>query len=245
MKRIENLIQPVSKSPRHLRGIDGMYETIMLEAEYGLEPDERDILDLLLMTIMNLNERLSVTGLSHLLDGCASEAEIQMLLSRLSPVIDIPAEGAPVTIFHPSFIDFLNEEYLRDRYNQYHAHHSLLAACFTVMNNTLRFNVSKSRSSFLPNPKGQSCHIGQATRYACRSWSHHLDQLPSLSIDVGLLALIHTWLKERLLFWLEVGSLEGTIGDSLRALSVMEARLSGCSSAFMVCDRIWLFELHI
>ena len=60
-------------------------------------------------------------------------------------------------------------------------------------------------------------YIHQALRYACRSWHKHLvDTTPAHTLEIT--PVLHRFLEEKFLFWLEVLSVLGTAREAVDAL---------------------------
>ena len=58
--------------------------------------------------------------------------------------------------------------------------------------------------------------IPGALEYACRSWYKHLIVVHDHAVDV--ISVLHQFLEEKFLFWLEVLSVLGAVGDAVHAL---------------------------
>ena len=59
--------------------------------------------------------------------------------------------------------------------------------------------------------------IRGALEYACRSWYKHLIVTKHRTVDV--VSALHCFLEEKFLFWLEVLSVLGVVGDAVHALN--------------------------
>jgi hypothetical protein len=150
---------------------------------------------------------------------------IRPLGSLLSGVAD---ESFPVRPLHTSFRDFLID---KDRAGIFFInvslhHQNLLLSCFRVMKTELRFNIYGLKTSYFRNNELMTHHarnkgaITAHLSYACRFGTAHL---LTTKFDKDLAAEVREFLHERLLFWLEVLSLEKAMTiASKRLLSIIE-----------------------
>ena len=60
-------------------------------------------------------------------------------------------------------------------------------------------------------------HIGQALEYACRSWYRHLVG----AIPAWITPILHRFLEEKFIFWLEVLSVLGAAKEAVHALEAI------------------------
>ena len=63
-------------------------------------------------------------------------------------------------------------------------------------------------------------HIGQALEYACRSWHKHIVG----TIPAHIRSILHQFLEQKFLFWLEVLSVLGAAREAVDALEATMAR---------------------
>jgi hypothetical protein len=73
-------------------------------------------------------------------------------------------------------------------------------------------------------------YIDRALQYACRSWHKHLVHTTPAHI-LGLIPVLHRFLEEKLLFWLEVLSVLGAAREAVDALDLVSKRLDVRSAA--------------
>ena len=62
-------------------------------------------------------------------------------------------------------------------------------------------------------------YISPASEYACKSWHSHLNGIRGDTGDV--LHVLHCFLKEKFLSWLEVASVLGAVRDAIVALQTL------------------------
>jgi hypothetical protein len=211
--------------------IDALYADVLRSATEetpGLKNDELCLrVGNLLRTVVILEKPVSVLALAHLM-GISDLEEIQQMendVRALASVILISeAPGSErfsgtVSIFHPSFRDFLvdsrrcsDEHFLVElAENQ----RELLHRCLQLLNRHLRHDVCDIRNPALANaeihylPQRLAQSVPESVRYACGFWQVHLVASSSLteSVSAALLELC----TNHLLHWLETLSLLGEL----------------------------------
>ena len=124
----------------------------------------------------------------------------------------------PVKMLHASFADFLVSSERSGRFfvDLRLADRDLTLASLSLMQQQLRFNICNLPTSYLPNdrviglPALIQRHIPVSLSYASLYWASHLkDTLPELLVY----GIILDFLNSKLLFWLEVMSLLGSVRD--------------------------------
>ena len=129
----------------------------------------------------------------------------------------------PVRPFHKSFPDFITDPTRcpnpRFRVHPPDQHAELLFGCLEVMNRELERNMCKlpdgvTNSEVVDLGDRIGRCIGRALQYACRSWHKHLvDMIPP-----HITPILHKFLEEKFLFWLEVLSVLGEAREAVDAL---------------------------
>ena len=97
-------------------------------------------------------------------------------------------------------------------------HQDLVFATFGIMKKELHFNICQIKSSYLPNSAlttEQINLISPALFYSCQFWVNHL-QLQKKGQDFE--DIILDFLKNRLLFWLEVLSCRKSYSVAIPAM---------------------------
>ena len=93
----------------------------------------------------------------------------------------------------------------------------------------LKFNICELPSSYYPNNKVEDLqsrlkkHISSDLFYACRFWDDHLERV---GFELDLFGQIRKLFEEKFLFWLEVLSLENSVGLAMPALSSLNVWLA-------------------
>ncbi|EUC60058.1 vegetative incompatibility protein HET-E-1, partial [Rhizoctonia solani AG-3 Rhs1AP] len=106
------------------------------------------------------------------------------------------------------------------------------------MKDQLRFNICNLASSFVPDKEVEDmeerikANISPTLAYACRFWTSHLALAPHASV----LTLLDEFLRDRLLFWMEVLSLRRELATGIEGLLKVQqwlARAEPSSSELM------------
>jgi hypothetical protein len=202
-----------------------------------LREELRSVLGVLVL----IQEPLSSTALAGLLSP-ALRFSMDKMLQRLSAVL-ILEDGHPVTLFHPSFSDFILDpsrcrplsETISFSFHIDPPRYQLALArrCLRLLNTSnLRYDICGLSNPGLadtdvPGLKGQLLqHTSEALRYACRHWIVHLpvesfECSPDRDVQVewtGLLAELNTFCARHTLHWLEIMSLIGELSAARSGL---------------------------
>ncbi|KAG8730009.1 POC1 centriolar protein A, partial [Ceratobasidium sp. 423] len=110
------------------------------------------------------------------------------------------------------------------------AHNQLLAErCFQIMQAQLRFNICSIKPSFTPDDEileleeRITTNISEELFYSCRFWIDHSMRTDPVNT---LLPLVHGFLSQQLLFWMEVMNLKKCITTGTTVLSKLNTWLS-------------------
>jgi hypothetical protein len=208
--------------------LDSLYMSIFHAAFPENETDAEDeaMIRSVVGTVVLATNPLSPSAITTLMGFECDEvvallASIQSLLA-LSDDIDHPIQP-----FHKSFPDFITDPsrcvntqfYVSPNY--YHL--ELTLNCLRLMDKSLKKNMCSipdytlnSNMDGLPE-RIKMNGIHGALEYACRSWYRHLIGTTDWTTDVA--AALHCLLEEKFLFWLEVLSIVGAVGDAAHALT--------------------------
>ncbi|CZR48987.1 uncharacterized protein FPRO_12426 [Fusarium proliferatum ET1] len=239
-----------TEGPQHT--IDDIYHKVLTfpETEDWSQEEQRPFyseISQLIGFIVVLFRPASVETLSHLLPTVATENttrdNLDYYLGQLHSIIDVPEDpGFPISLVHLSFREFILNEKRSERLpfsvNEIEMHRKVLHQCFELMNSELRENICclSLPGSIVSDvePSHISCHIPQYLQYACRYWVDHL-----LKSDRKLLAhtisedaedhspagLVYGFLKEKLLYWLEVMAFIGEAASIITMFSLLETSI--------------------
>ena len=207
--------------------LDSLYMLILEEAfgdngpEY--DPKARSILGAVILATNPLSPSIIATLLGFTTKG------VYLQLCSLHSLLILQEDfNHPVLPFHKSFPDFIvnpnrctNQRFCVSPSN----HHSeLLIGCLNLMNQRLEKNMCKLPDAITNDrvcnlQERAEQYIAPALQYACRSWHKHLIGIHmALGDKLKITSVLHHFLEEKFLFWLEVLSILGTLRDAVDAL---------------------------
>jgi len=222
--------------------LDSLYTSILQEAfgdDYPEDdPKVRSVLGAVILAANPLSPSTIATLLSFDVD------EVFPLLSSVHSLLTLREDvDRPVRPFHKSFPDFIVDPVRctnsRFRVSPPDQHTELLIGCLELMNRRLEWNMCKlpdgvmnSEVNDLKERTGQYIH--QALEYACRSWYKHLGWVrPARAPKIT--SVLHRFLKEKFIFWLEVLSVLGAAKEAISAL--------GAAAEWLHVRRVSVFNL--
>ena len=202
--------------------LDMLYTSILREAfgEDDLENDRR-FRSILGAVVLAANP-LSPSTIATLLGLCTVDVSLRLSSAHSLLMLEVGTDR-PVRAFHKSFPDFITNP-VRCTNPRFHIcppdqHTGLLLGCLETMNRELARNMCKLpdgvvNSEVIDLREKTDKHIGQALKYACKSWYKHLvDPIPARITPV-----LRRFLEEKFLFWLEVLSVLGAAKEAVHAL---------------------------
>jgi len=216
--------------------LDSLYTTILQEA-FGDDPWIDPRIRSVLGAVILVTNPLSPSAIAALL-GLDKE-DVFPLLSLFHSLLILQQDtNHPVRPFHKSFPDFLVDP-TRCINPRFHVsppdHHSeLVMSCLKLMNRRLKKNMFKFPDGSINDEvdglrKRAEGNIDQGLRYACESWHKHLaDANMAPTHTVKFTSVLHQFLEQKFLFWLEVLSVLGTLRDAVDALQVAGKWLEVC-----------------
>ncbi|KAG8999776.1 hypothetical protein FRB94_005950 [Tulasnella sp. JGI-2019a] len=169
------------------------------------------------------------------------------VLRFLGSVLDVPdddttSNGRPVQFLHKSFVDFLvSGDRCHERFlvNIREQHEKMAIGCLRLMNGLER-NICQltdpSKLNSQVDDLAERIHqrIPHALRYSCEYWANHLCEVSvdnAIRTEAG--SLLDVFVKEKLLFWVEVMGLLGKAKEAVSLVRLAEtwimARGSDCS----------------
>jgi hypothetical protein len=229
--------QQDSVTPLHV-----LYGQVLASATEDLQDAATMRAMLAVISLASVSRPLSITAIWIFLKSSKNcqpkprtKIQVETLIARLHAVLySEEAEDGGVRAYHTSFYDFLNEEIRpsADWLDADDIHLQMLRLCLPIMRNDLRFNICELDTPVLNKDVADledriQDKISEELRYSSRFWFRHL--LPSHSAEedvrLNVLDLLGT---ERVLFWLECLSLQGSVGLGIlgleRASQVFEVR---------------------
>ncbi|EZG05699.1 hypothetical protein H106_04721 [Trichophyton rubrum CBS 735.88] len=221
--------------------LDNMYDHILSQAVTG---PEKEVLvkqfQMILGTIVALFEPMPETSLCEL---CPIRLELEVVCSRLDSlhsILVIPESPKdPVHISHQSFREFL----LRKREGNHRIwineqmHQDLFTSCIRLLSSSSQYGLRRDICS-LHHPGIEINQIDRTridkylsihTAYASRYWIYHLKELDPLQRqNVGLCdnGLVHNFLLDHLLHWLEALSLLRESSEGMRTVQLLSSMIN-------------------
>jgi hypothetical protein len=217
--------------------IDSLYRKI-LDISFGkADHDTLESFKTVVSSVILAKSPLSRDSLKSLLAETGEEStSVDFVLNRLSTVISTGESDNFLRINHQSFPDYLidikrcSKRYYIDRAKQ---SLRLVKSCLRMMNDRLKFNICGLETSYCPNddvpnlmfrvdpstPSRVEASIPSSLSYSCLFWGQHLQDTDNAdSKHDELLPDMKTFLKRRLLYWLEALSLIGDVPAAIPAL---------------------------
>ena len=178
----------------------------------------------ILSVVVLATNPLSQSAITALM--CFHHNQVLQLLKSIQSLLLQPEDpNHPVQPFHKSFSDFITDPtrctntrfYISPDY-----HTELVLHCLELMGKLLKKDTCSipdyalnSEVEDLPKRVKESSICG-ALEYACRSWYKHL--IKTKHQTAGVVSALQCFLEQKFLFWLEVLSVLGVVGDAACAL---------------------------
>ena len=211
--------------------LDEMYTQILKHSlqKVGERQNKQKLASIFKQVIGSLTilcEPLSTGTLARLL--AVRQEMADLVVRHLHSVLIVPdTQDSPISLFHPSFRDFLHDEHrCFDKsfwVDENKAHAEIVNSCLRVMSK-LRRNLC-----CLHEPGALASMVGQAEieqylpaelQYACRFWVEHLRKSQVQLHDHGP---VHMFLREHFLHWLEALSLVKKTAEGVLAITSLES----------------------
>jgi hypothetical protein len=204
--------------------LDSLYKSILHVAFSKNNADDIAVVRSVLGTVVLAVNPLPPSAIATLMgfepNVVTSLLELVKSLLVLDEDIDQPTRP-----FHKSFPDFMTD---RSRcsdprfYISPNLHAELVLRCLGLMDGSLKKNMFSIPDYALNSDVEGLRSLGETTLggalvYACKSWYHHLVATEHLISNV--LSALRCFLERNFLFWLEVLSILGVLGDAARALT--------------------------
>ena len=220
--------------------LDSLYTSILKTAFEEEDGEVDSKVRSTIGTVVLLVNPLPPSGIAGLI-GLDPE-EVALFLESLQSLLTLGEDSSqPVKPFHKSFPDFITDPSrctdTRFCISPKNLHLELAMNCLRVMNGGLKRNLL-SLPDYALNSEVKDLQariddrIGDALRYACRSWHNHLTRTGGDVIDV--MPHLRIFLEERFLAWLEVFSVLGAVREAVAALEQLIVWLQEvCLSPFI------------
>ncbi|KAF9786255.1 hypothetical protein BJ322DRAFT_775253 [Thelephora terrestris] len=210
--------------------LDSLYTTILREAFGDDDPENDPKVRSVLGAVILAANPLSPSAIAAIL-GFDDVADVYPLLSSVHSLLILQENfDHPVQPFHKSFPDYIvDPTRCTDSRFCVHPpdqHTELLIGCLELMNQRLERNMCKLPDGVINtevkdlNWRAEQ-HIDKALEYACRSWHKHLnDTRPAQKLKIT--PILHQFLEEKFLCWLEVLSVLGATREAVDAMERIE-----------------------
>ena len=235
--RLKKVTQAVTSGTASTAPLDQIYELVLTEAS---RPDKVDLDELertkrVLACILTARASLSIQALADLIE--ISPANLQGALERLPSLVYVPDNDTDpgVQTLHASFGDYMfDRAESRILITPAFGHDALTSGCLRRMEkDDLCFNISRSPSSFEPNPDDVPDWIAPSLIYACLQWAHHLEAASNPS---GYGEAVGRVFQLKLLFWLEVLSITSNFSLASGLLRIAVSMASLFSTWYALTD---------
>ena len=216
--------------------LDSLYMSILQEAfGYDDPRDDPEVRSVLSAVVLAANP-LSPASIATLLGIDLTSVSLQ--LSSIHSLLILQDDDHPVRSFHKSFPDFIVDP-TRCTNKRFHIsppsqHPEISSGCLELMNQTLEKNICKipdaaTNSQVEDLWERTQQYIDPTLQYACTSWHKHLVDLHTVPAHVSkITSILHQFLEDKFLFWLEALSVLGTVRDAIDALVVAAEQLKVC-----------------
>ena len=204
--------------------LNSLYTSIFQEAFRGNDGEDDAMVRSVLSAVVLVRNPLPPSTIAPLMGFDCDE--VLPILESIQSLLALHEDiDHPIQPFHKSFPDFITDParcndtrfYISPDYQV-----ELLLRCLEFMNKSLKKNMCSipdyalnSEVEDLPKRVEES-EICGALEYACRSWHAHLIMTKHRTADV--VSALRCFLEQKFLFWLEVLSVLGAVGDAARAL---------------------------
>jgi len=203
--------------------LDSLYTSIFHSAFLKNSADDDAMVRSVMGALVLVANPLSPSAIAMLMNFECDE--VFSLLESIRPLLALRDDiNDPVQPFHKSFPDFITDptRCIDTRFYVSPDHHiELVLHCLELMDKSLEKNMCSLPDCVLNSEvddllqRIEECGIHGALEYACRSWSKHLVMGDRVTDVVPALCCL---LEEKFIFWLEVLSVLGAVGDAARAL---------------------------
>lgn len=225
MKSPESTVHEGKAELKVYPSLDSLYISIFREAFCKNDIEDDAIVRSVLSAVVLAANPLSPSAIATLM-GFKSN-EVLLLLESIQSLLVLHEDiDHPIQPFHKSLPDFITDPvrcsdprfYISTDY-----HTELALRCLKRMGHLERnmFSISEyALNSELKNLQEMidKSGIRGAMEYSCRSWHKHLIMTKHRTTDV--VCALQSFLEEKFVFWLEVLSVLGAMGDAARALDM-------------------------
>jgi len=206
--------------------LDSLYMSIFEKSFHKNKPKDDALVRSILSAVVMAANPLSVSAITTLMGF--RHTQVQRPLELLQSLLILPEDPHhPIQPFHKSFPDFIMDStrcsdkrfYISSDY-----HSELALCCLELMGKSLKKNMCSIPNYALNSEvkdlmkRIEDSGIRGALEYACRSWHKHIAGMNHRTEKV--ISALTCFLEEKFLFWLEVLSILGAVGNAVHALNV-------------------------
>ena len=205
--------------------LDSLYTSILQDAFRQNDIDDDAMVRSVLSAVVLVANPLSTHAIATLTGFDCNT--VQSLLESVQSLLALHEDiDHPIQPFHKSFSDFITDPvrctdlrfYIPPDY-----HAELVIRCLELMGKSLKENMCSLPDYALNSEvldlqeRIKESGIRGGLEYACRLWHTHLQTNTDQIADV--ISALRDFLEGKFLFWLEVLSVLGVVGDAARALN--------------------------
>ena len=206
-------------------GLESLYMSILWASfcKSGIEDD--NMVRCILSAVVLVTTPLSPSAIATLMRF--PRDQVLLFLRSIQSLLILPNDpNHPVRPFHKSFPGFITDPTLCTDLRFFispNCHVRLVLCCLELMDRLLKNNICSIPDNAINSEVGdlsqriEECGIRGALEYACRSWYKHLVVTEHQNADV--VSALRGFLERKFLFWLEVLSILGVVGDTVHALN--------------------------
>jgi len=205
-----------------------------VSSSHESKPIEPQTLQRVFASVLFARTKLSVRALADLLNMNTCDVRTSLLHQRA--LVHVPEDDDTPgisTIRVPFGEHPLDQTPHHIQVIQSIGHNALARGCLDVMSRRLRFNISRSRSSYEPNRTTKPESITLALEYACLHWAYHAAALLNASDLDEEISIVF---RPRFLAWLEVMSLLRRVEHATRMLHSVAATVANAELAQFLRD---------
>ena len=234
-ERLDKVLDASARGEPHRR-LDDLYRFALDHPFHSPNQSELDAVHSILGAMVVAREPLTDEELGQLLG--LKLGTVRGILSELKPLLRW-SRGNPVLPLHASFSDFLcDPDWSGQWYTGASTHHNLASCCLLLMQRELRFNICGIETSHCRHLEIEGIQnridtaIPHALEYASRYWADHLELGTSLESGSHLVDQVVDFMKNRLLYWIEVFSLK----DEMFATSIVLRKATNWAHVSYLCS---------
>jgi len=204
--------------------LDSLYLSTFQSAFGGVGAEDDEKVCFVISAVVLAVNPLPPSAIATLVE--LGKQEVMGILQLIQSLLKLSEDpDSPVVPFHKSFPDFITDP-LRCPDQRFHispsaGHLKLALSCLKLMNNSLEQNIL-SLPNYALNSEVEDLeertksYISVALEYACKSWHSHLAE--ARGDVVVIIPVLHSFMQERFLAWLEVISVTGAARNAVVAL---------------------------